>query len=159
MLEFVTPLWNSANVPLKDAEKMFSKFVPFINDKVVKKDPFVLSDLKSKGYLYSAEPTDPPQNVPAGLEEQTAYGLHSYGGYYMFFRPDFWEVLTLFTMLDVSKRIDDMEAVYCTTVPNGTGDLNDAYDRKADRHRGITTFLIKWKPVANANDVLTFEKV
>lgn len=63
--------------------------------------------------------------------------------YYMFFRPDIWEVLTLFSMLEVSKRVDEMEAVYCTTVPNG-GDLRDAYDSQADRHRGITTFLIKW---------------
>ena len=35
--------------------------------------------------------------------------------------------------------------VRITTVPNGAGDLRDAYDRDADMHRGITTFLVKWK--------------
>lgn len=53
--------------------------------------------------------------------------------------------MTLFAMHDISERMDEMEAIYCTTEPHGGGDIAKVYDNKTDRHRGITTFLIKWK--------------
>lgn len=136
-MDFKFPKCNPAVMESDTMEKIHSKLIPYNNGYILEKAPFNLEDLRGCSYLSKA-PISEFKEDPDLRQHQIA-GLHTYGGFHMFFRPDLWEVMLLFTQLDVCKRLDDIESIYCTTVP-----CSDVYDPVTDRHRAATTFLIKW---------------
>jgi len=70
------------------------------------------------------------------------FGLHTYGGYYGFFRPDLSEVIHLLDRsTDPLLEFDRVKRVYVTTEPYPSDTaigINGCYDSKADRHRART---------------------
>jgi len=113
------------------------KLICMRNGKIVKCKS--TSNPRCEGYLYSAEDTD--EEVP-DLNKMKKYellGLHTYGGYYQFFRPDIIEVFWLISQSNISEdELDKADKIYLTTFPD-----EDFYDSKNDRHRAITYVFIE----------------
>jgi hypothetical protein len=84
------------------------------------------------------------EKTPEDFNSVSLYGLHTYGGYYVFFRPDLEEVCNLidseFTKLQGSENfmLDKISRIYVTTNVIGDGNIGICYDNKHDRHRAIT---------------------
>lgn len=100
-------------------------------------------DLDKVGYLWG-KPSEPLSHIEheelGKAEEIVAYGLHTYGGYYGFFRPDLNEVIRL--ALHAIKDIDSVKKIYVTTEMHPSENVADCYDVKKDRHRAKTTFWV-----------------
>jgi len=78
------------------------------------------------------------QDKEYSIKHYKLYGLHRYGGYPLFFRPDLCEVFWLM-LENVSKEdLEKCVAFYVTTEPYPTGHIGHCYDNKNDRHRAVT---------------------
>lgn len=112
-------------------------------------------DMTKCGYLYEAEEKEKKvenvdetdkefiQTKGANLKKLEFYGLHSYGGYWGFFRPDLLEVLTLIS--ESLPPLRCIEKIYVTTEAHPNDNVRECYDSKADRHRAKTTVYIVFK--------------
>lgn len=79
------------------------------------------------------------------------YGLHTYGGYYAFFRPDLEEVINLIDQSNDSRlKLENVERVYVTTEAHPSDNIRYCYDSKADRHRGETVCYVV--PLRSTNE-------
>jgi hypothetical protein len=67
------------------------------------------------------------------------YGLHTYGGYYVFFRPDFYEVIGLLSDELSLDELESVERIYITTEPHPNDDIAHCFDARKHKHRGKTT--------------------
>lgn len=70
------------------------------------------------------------------------YGLHTYGGYYGFFRPDIIEVCNLIAPYINSIQSSPIDRIYVTTEMHPSAMIGECYDNEADRHRGKTTIWV-----------------
>lgn len=111
--------------------------------------------LKKAGYLYDAESNIREQGLdehdkaflaalrgksePEGLIKKELFGLHTYGGYYGFFRPDLWEVISMMLVTWSREELQAMKRFYVTTEAWPSDKVWDCYDNKADRHQARTT--------------------
>jgi hypothetical protein len=77
------------------------------------------------------------------------FGLHTYGGYYGFFRPDLSEVIHLINQVISVDDLDQIERMYVTTEPHPDDNARKCYDAKQDRHRAKTTCYVYKKKVLN----------
>ncbi len=136
---------------LDDAEEAYyrlrDKFVPFIentdewgattryhvrkNCVTNKKSP------RSVGYLYNGADKSRHIVLPGESEPLIMYGYHSYGGHYMFFRPDIVEVTWLLLCHIPEVALAACDKIYCTTEAYPAPDRS-AYDSSLDRHQGMT---------------------
>ena len=77
----------------------------------------------------------------------SALGYHTYGGYWMFFRPDIIEVIDL--MMRMEEFYDDnlstVKRVYVTTKCYPSSLESECYNNQLDRHLGQTFFFIVYK--------------
>jgi len=73
---------------------------------------------------------------PLEFEKRVFYILHSYGGYWQFFRPSFDEIAA--TLRDAGLDPSHYHRVYSTTVGMSQS-AGSAYSAKYDKNRGITT--------------------
>jgi len=100
------------------------------------------------GYLWDAEKNAMEQKDydaidkefvcdPSRFKRVVLYGMHTYGGYYGFFRPDLKEVIQLLVQADVNVLA--YNHVYVTTEMWPSEDAKSCYDVTADRHRAKTT--------------------
>jgi len=151
-------IWMIPEDELDDIEKVYhryrNKLIPFVEktiDGTIKryhaKKPLPMSNPQKVGYLYcGADFSRELKTDLDGKDHTTILGYHTYGGYYGFFRPDIIEVMWLLLKRfsgeefgDCSNSpLDNYSKIYITTTPFPTGDINDCYDSKKDRHRGIT---------------------
>lgn len=136
-----------------------------VDEEFPDKDPVVLLGVKPSygqigqmGYLYGfkAKAKEDQDEIdedfvahPEKLEKFEFYGLHTYGGYYGFFRPDLSEVIELTSSgLPPSEEI---ECAFVTTEPHPSDKGSECYDRSADRHRAKTTVYVKRTRAASRN--------
>ncbi len=134
-------------------EPYISKFIPF------KKDDNTINIVtkkfsKDEGYLYSS--TSIPQNEYDEIDidfkntykkkwiKKVIYGLHSYGGYWRFFRPDIYEVASLTYYKIPESDLENIDRIYITTKPISYN-IDEVYDRKKDKHRAKTIMYILYK--------------
>jgi hypothetical protein len=108
--------------------------------------------IKSEGYLWSDEV--PPEKDLLDLEFERApdslgaatevlFGLHTYGGYYGFFRPDLDEVIRLMVLSGWNeKKLDSVSRVYVTTTPHPSDAAWACYDRATDKHMAKTSLYV-----------------
>lgn len=73
-------------------------------------------------------------------------GLHTYGGYYGFFRPDLFEVIHLLHTKIKPAQLPKIRRLYVTTEPHPSDKGSECYDSGLDRHRAKTTCFVVWKP-------------
>ncbi|AYV78642.1 MAG: hypothetical protein Edafosvirus21_21 [Edafosvirus sp.] len=73
------------------------------------------------------------------FEKIELYGLHRYGGYRIFFRPDLNEVIHLMSSKISLNELDDIDRIYVTTKPFPSDNGNECYDNGFDKHKAITT--------------------
>jgi len=73
------------------------------------------------------------------FEEIDLYGLHAYGGYRLFFRPDLNEVIHMINTKISLEDLNDIDRIYVTTKPYPSDDGNDCYDYTTDKHKAVTT--------------------
>lgn len=73
------------------------------------------------------------------------HGLHSYGGYRLFFRPDLSEVFWLMIQEIPKKDLDDCQVFYVTTHPYPSSYIASCYDSENDRHRAVTYCYLTFK--------------
>lgn len=90
-------------------------------------------NIGSCAYLWNE--TDDDMEVK-GEADYILHGMHTYGGYYGFFRPDLVEVFWLISQNIPVEKLEQAKKIYLTTQPR-TGNAND-YNSKVDRHYGIT---------------------
>ena len=76
------------------------------------------------------------------LKKLVFYGLHTYGGYYGFFRPDLQEVIYLLAKTILPSTLPSLEAIYVTTEMHPSDHIGDCYDQHEDRHRAMTTVYV-----------------
>jgi len=74
--------------------------------------------------------------------EYMFYGLHTYGGYHGFFRPDLNEVINLISKVVKKGDLKDIIRIYITTEAHPSDNINDCYDREADKHKAKTTIYV-----------------
>jgi hypothetical protein len=107
----------------------------------------------NNSYLWSKTPKKDKDELDKLFESDRSkfikvslYGLHTYGGYYGFFRPDLTEVINL---IEQSSNpllyFDTIERIYVTTSAHPSDNINDCYDSKADRHKAETTCYVMMK--------------
>lgn len=70
------------------------------------------------------------------------YGLHTYGGFHGFFRPDLNEVINLISNTVKEADLDEIERIYVTTDMYPSAQVNECYDSKTDRHKAKTTVYV-----------------
>ncbi len=70
------------------------------------------------------------------------FGLHTYGGYHGFFRPDLKEVIHLIHKQIPIQELEMIDRIYVTTQMHPSEKIYECYDSKADRHRACTTCYI-----------------
>ena len=106
---------------------------------------------KDYGYVYgfNKESDDNLDEIDKKfVETKTAdkkielYGLHEYGGYYGFFRPDFYEAIGLLSDKLSIDELEEVDRMYITTEPHPSGDIGECFDSAKDKHRGKTTCYI-----------------
>lgn len=137
MDEFVKP--TNAD-PTEDPTRVLEKLAPYTGA-----HHLVVKPASDVGYLWDCKLTGETISDPDKLEKVEIKGLHTYGGFYGFFRPDLWEVSLLFTHTAAYKNLGRIDKIYCTTEPWGDGEFSKVYDHKEDRHRAVTTYLIRYK--------------
>ena len=102
------------------------------------------------GYLYSANDLPEAEHDSKDkefltnyktMEKRTFYGLHTYGGYHGFFRPDLDEVMTLIG-LDLNQDLDRIDRIYVTTDMHPSEKVGECYDSVLDRHKAVTTVYV-----------------
>jgi hypothetical protein len=99
-------------------------------------------DEVDKGFINN----DAQFNAEYTTEKHEFYGLHTYGGFRGFFRPDLNEVINLISRTIEEGELDNIERIYVTTEPYPSNNINECFDSKADRHRAKTTiYVIKKK--------------
>ena len=108
-----------------------------------------VTDRSTRGYLYGSEKKANLDEVDKAFVAETTpceklefYGLHTYGGYYGFFRPDLNEVMVLISPIITDERLKTIERVYVTTEPHPSDKGSDCYDSEHDRHKAKTTVYI-----------------
>ena len=74
--------------------------------------------------------------------EYEDYGLHTYGGYYGFFRPDLNEVINLISRQIKQEDLSDIIRIYVTTDAHPSDNIKDCYDSETDKHRAKTTYYV-----------------
>lgn len=104
-----------------------------------------------ESYMYSFKQEDPDNLDELDkkfIETQTSdkkiefYGLHTYGGCYAFFRPDFLEVIHMLNTVLPITELESIKRIYITTEPH-PNDINDfCFDYSKDKHRAKTTCYI-----------------
>lgn len=99
-------------------------------------------DLRN-AYLWDT-PRDCQDGVPVTGEEHVIYGLHSYGGYWAFFRPDLTEVFNLLSDILPVSQLDLVDKIFVTTCPLHD-DACENLDPDTDKHYGVSTVYILWK--------------
>jgi hypothetical protein len=131
----------------------------------VREAPIEARDL-GEGYLYSFKAKEEAKHDAldrqflAGYEQaetegslihrRVFYGLHTYGGFYGFFRPDLAEVIRLISAAFPAAALAPYAALYVTTEMHPTDNIRDVYDQRRDRHRAKTTVWSILKPAADA---------
>ena len=73
------------------------------------------------------------------------YGLHTYGGYHGFFRPDIYEAIGLLNDYITVDDLESIEKIYLTTEPHPNDNINNCFDYKKDRHRAKTVCYLFYK--------------
>lgn len=66
------------------------------------------------------------------------FGLHTYGGYYGFFRPDLTEVIHMLNTKISPEELGTIEKIYVTTEPYPDSKFTNCYDSVTDKHKGKT---------------------
>lgn len=133
----------------RDPTRVLEKLVPFAYLDGIATIIEKPADAFKTAYLMDPKPTGEVFPDTASLEKVTMYGLHDAGAFYGLFRPVIWEVALLFTHTKEYKNLENfanIDKIYCTTVLNGDGDLKMSYHAGTNRHYGITTFWIQYKP-------------
>lgn len=82
------------------------------------------------------------------ISRRVFYGLHSYGGYYGFFRPDLGEVIRLISKEYPVESLSKYAAMFVTTEMHPSDNIGECYDVRRDRHRAKTTVWAIRKPPA-----------
>ena len=82
-----------------------------------------------------------------GFQKLDLYGLHTYGGYRGFFRPDLTEVIHL--LVHTKVDLATTERVYVTTEPHPTDSIYGNFDNERDMHRAKTRAFIVPKAATN----------
>jgi hypothetical protein len=75
-------------------------------------------------------------------EKIELYGLHTYGGYWGFFRPDLTEVIHMLNTKISLDELNNIDRIYVSTIPYPSDNIYDCFDNKADKHRALTTCYI-----------------
>lgn len=93
------------------------------------------------------------KDLDDSFERHELYGLHTYGGYYGFFRPDMNEVINLVSSIVPIECIDEIDRIYVTTEPHPNSNVHNCFDYKQDRHRAQTTcYIYKSKKKQKSSD-------
>ena len=100
----------------------------------------------SCAYTWDKKPVETKDAVDELLERDRSsfkrvalYGLHTYGGYHGFFRPDLEEVINLIAGSGhPALAFDRVSRVYVNTEPHPDGHVGLCYDAQVDRHRAET---------------------
>ena len=79
------------------------------------------------------------ENNPDSFTKYEFYGLHTYGGYYGFLRPDLSEVINLIHPTITEEHLKNIDRIYVTSEPHPDSNIRNCYDNKQDRHRVKTT--------------------
>jgi hypothetical protein len=118
---------------------------PFLVEKSFKEPVESPTILSTKGYIFSRVYRDPLDHYDTlflgsikTTKPEIVYGYHNYGGYHMFFRPDFLEIIKY-----GGDIIRDSDVCFVTTKPcNQYGNISsyDVYDSQKDMHYALTTF-------------------
>lgn len=145
-----TPFIVPAEVDEPLMRKFYDKIVPFVDDAIqqfahaVPKPPF--DQIKDHGYLFTTD-RDPTHPLPdfQSCDKLELYGLHTYGGYYGFFRPDLTEVIGLLSEYITEDALDNIEKIYVTTEPSPSDNIAECFDYAADRHKGVTKAFVVMK--------------
>lgn len=104
-------------------------------------------------YLWSKTPKKEKDELDKLFESDRSkfikvslYGLHTYGGYYGFFRPDLTEVINLIEQSsDPALYFDSIERIYVTTNAHPGDNIKLCYDYKTDRHKAETICYVMLK--------------
>jgi hypothetical protein len=136
-------------------EQYFKLIVPFkINSNneilIFKKTEASLTT----GYMWHDIDNTPDHNIFADdafvndpnnpyVKHINLFGLHTYGGFRLFFRPDLTEVIHLLNMVIDLTELQTIKRIYVTTKPYPHDTL--CYDSIADRHRAMTIAHIVYK--------------
>ena len=84
------------------------------------------------------------------LESHGLFGYHTYGGYWIFFRPDLNEVIRLISTIVPPEDLErTVTRVWVTTQPYPNDNVREVYDRARDKHRAKTTVVILRSTVTN----------
>jgi hypothetical protein len=108
----------------------------------------------SESYVWKKTPITPVDEIDSqfikekgqSFEKLDLYGLHTYGGYHGFFRPDLKEVIHLLNEKISLTDLEDIDRIYVTTEPHPTDSIYDNLDREQDMHRAKTcAFIVRKK--------------
>lgn len=134
----------------KSLQAYYDKVQPY-KGQVLKAKPS-LATLSNVGYLWDSRAVGPLPDDFTELKKGEVYGLHTYGGYYGFFRPDLSEVIGLLSTVIPEHELANIEAIYVTTTMHPNGDLGMCYDNVQDRHRAMTSYAVSYtKPTRRSS--------
>lgn len=136
----------------EEYNKKLKEGINLLDDASVNVAPFLVNRTASTGvgYLFNGtekmELDDIDKKFLKEFETfryRTFYGLHSYGGYCRFFRPDLAEVMELIG--SSVGDLDKIERIYVTTNMHPSEDMSQCLDTVIDRHLAKTSIYIVYK--------------
>lgn len=141
---------NPVNMDFDEVQKRQKEGTLWPNDrKPVRVVQERVTDRSGRGYLYGSDKKNVLDEIDKAFVAETIpceklefYGLHTYGGYHGFFRPDLDEVMTLISPIITDERLKTIERVYVTTEPHPSDEGSECYDLEHDRHKAKTTVYI-----------------
>lgn len=81
-------------------------------------------------------------NEMEGCQKHELYGLHEYGGWNGFFRPDLFEVIHLIASVCPPDQLSQVKRIYVTTEAYPSDKFPDCFHGKMDMHKALTTCYI-----------------
>ena len=146
-----TPIFNNSicdgKLAQSDVHAMFHVLIGVAKDDGSKEASLFRANNLSGAYMWSDQHsvidskdlTESDKKFLASRESfqtELFYGMHAYGGYWQFFRPDLNEVINL--IHDWWVRVDKPSHVYVQTRPWPNYNARESYSVELDRHRAVT---------------------
>jgi hypothetical protein len=135
---------STINTAFNVFHKYYDKLIPFSRTdegNFYMNEPLDRENPAGVGYLFCGRSNKRIDDDAFLIRPLELYGLHTYGGYYGFFRPDIIEALWL--LLDTEdglQKLKDCKKVYVTTEMYPSDNIRECYHRGKDRHQGKTLF-------------------
>lgn len=137
--------FNTASVELPaDANELYQKIRPVAHGHRI-----VKNTRSDQSYIWNSEPFESGEDVDREwltqkdhFQEIKVYGLHTYGGYWSFFRPSMDEIVKMGAEIIRKNDVVFVGTRPCDENGNVSYDITRCFDKSKDMHRGCTTFWV-----------------